>query len=206
MTSTTAGASLDPRVNRLPSGMDHPEPKVPLDQLTTFEVFVQPKPGKPFQHEGIVHASDIEMAYLFAKESFTRRFTCSSLCVAPTSSVVMSPMTEGQESAFDRLAEIGGGQQEQATYEVFVLLKRGRQHVHAGSVQAANAAEAMESVRGAWTGKAVFNVWAIPKAAFRFTGEHETDLWSTLPEKKFRDAADYKGGEKLKQFLENKTK
>jgi ring-1,2-phenylacetyl-CoA epoxidase subunit PaaB len=72
-------ASLDPRVNRLPANMANPDEKIALDQLTTFEVFVQPKPGKPFQHEGIVHASDIEMAYLFAKESFTRRFTCSSL-------------------------------------------------------------------------------------------------------------------------------
>jgi ring-1,2-phenylacetyl-CoA epoxidase subunit PaaB len=206
MNLTSNGPSLDPRVNRLPVGMDHPDAKIPLDQLTTFEVFVQPKPGKPFQHEGIVHASDIEMAYLFAKESFTRRFTCSSLCVVATSSVVVSPMTEGPESAFDRLSEIRGEKQEQAIYEVFVLLKRGRQHVHSASLQAANAVEAMELARGAWTGKAVFNVWAIPKAAFRFTGEDETDLWSTLPEKKFRDAADYKGGEKLKQFLEKKTK
>ena len=34
------------------------------------------------------------------------------------------------------------------------------------------------------------------------TGLEEKDLWKTLPEKKFRDAADYKGGEKLKAFLE----
>jgi hypothetical protein len=30
----------------------------------------------------------------------------------------------------------------------------------------------------------------------------EIDFWQTLPEKKFRDASDYKGGEKLKEFLD----
>jgi ring-1,2-phenylacetyl-CoA epoxidase subunit PaaB len=41
--------SLDPRVNRLPV-IEQPEqilPKAPLDQFGTFEVFVQPKEGKP---------------------------------------------------------------------------------------------------------------------------------------------------------------
>jgi ring-1,2-phenylacetyl-CoA epoxidase subunit PaaB len=197
-------SSLDPRVNRLPVGMDHPDPKVPLDQLTTFEVFVQPRAGKPFQHEGIVHAPDIEMAYLFAKETFTRRFTCSSLCVAPTRQVTVSPMTEGSESAFDRVPIIetsGAG----VIYELFVLLKRGRQHIHAGSVEAGSPQAAMASLRDSWTGKQVCNIWAIPKAEFRFTAEREIDLWTTLPEKKFRDAADYKGGEKLKMFLEKKS-
>ena len=41
--------SLDPRVNRLPLVGTPGEisPKAPLDQLGTFEVFVQPKEGKP---------------------------------------------------------------------------------------------------------------------------------------------------------------
>jgi ring-1,2-phenylacetyl-CoA epoxidase subunit PaaB len=199
-------ASLDPRVNRLPANMANPDEKIALDQLTTFEVFVQPKPGKPFQHEGIVHASDIEMAYLFAKESFTRRFTCSSLCVVPTGQVTSSPMTEWTESVFDRLDQVPSTEGSSKTYEMFVLTKRGRQHVHAGTTEAASPRAAMQAIREQWAGKAVVNVWAIPKAAFRFTQENETNLWTTLPEKKFRDAADYKGGEKLKQFLEKTAK
>jgi ring-1,2-phenylacetyl-CoA epoxidase subunit PaaB len=197
-------SSLDPRVNRLPLGMDNPEGKIPLDQLTTFEVFVQPRAGKPFQHEGIVHAPDIEMAYIFAKETFTRRFTCSSLCVAPTRQVAVSAMTEGSENVFDRVpANATAGQA--VMYELFVLLKRGRQHVHAGSSEATSPEAAMVSIRDAWAGKPVCNIWAIPKAAFRFTAEREIDLWTTLPDKKFRDAAEYKGGEKLKMFLERKS-
>ena len=198
--------SLDPRVNRLPENMANPVEKKALDQLTTYEVFVQPKPGKPFQHEGIVHASDIEMAYLFAKESFTRRFTCSSLCVVQSSEVTSSPMTEWTESAFDRLDEVPSAEGSGKAYELFVLLKRGRQHVHAGTAEAASPRAAMQAIKASWAGKAVVNIWAIPKGAFRFTQENETDLWTTLPEKKFRDAADYKGGEKLKQFLEKTAK
>ena len=78
--------SLDPRVNRLPQ-INEVSPKAPLDQFGTFEVFVQPKEGKPFQHEGIVHAPNIELAWVLAKETFTRRFTCTSLYVVDTREV-----------------------------------------------------------------------------------------------------------------------
>ena len=48
--------SLDPRVKRLPKTGQPGEilPKAALDQFGTFEVFVQPKAGKPFQHEGFL--------------------------------------------------------------------------------------------------------------------------------------------------------
>jgi ring-1,2-phenylacetyl-CoA epoxidase subunit PaaB len=200
--TASAIKSLDPRVNRLPGTEAGKIAKEPLDQLTNFEVFVQPKSGKPFQHEGAVHASDLEMAYILAKETFTRRFTCTSLCVAPTSRVIVSAMTEGSESAFDRLTDEGGRQTAAIEYEVYVLLRRGKQHVHAGRVEARSPADAMAKVKSDWHGKSVFNIWTIPSGEFRFTNDGDADLWHTLPEKKFRDAADYKGGDKLKQFLE----
>jgi ring-1,2-phenylacetyl-CoA epoxidase subunit PaaB len=42
----------------------------------------------------------------------------------------------------------------------------------------------------------------IKEQDIRFTSPEENELWLTLPEKKFRDASDYKGGDKLKSFLE----
>ena len=94
--------SLDPRVNRLPEiGSGEITPKALLDQFGTFEVFVEPKTGKPFQHEGSIHAPNLEMAYVLAKETFTRRFTCSSLCVVDTRHVYVSPMSEGDQNAYD---------------------------------------------------------------------------------------------------------
>lgn len=196
--------SLDPRVNRLPKTGQPGQInlKAPLDQFGTFEVFVQPREGKAFQHEGIVHAPNPEMAYVLAKEAFTRRFACASLYVADTRHIYVSPMTEGNMNAYDLVPEIADQPGQKVPYEIYHLLKRGKQHIHAGSVIAVNHQEAMALAKNQFKGKSVFNIWAIRTADIRFTTPEEKDLWITLPEKKFRDASDYKGGDKLKEFLE----
>lgn len=195
--------SLDPRVNRLPSGKGaNATPKVPLDQFGTFEVFVQPKEGKAFMHEGIVHAPNLEMAYVLAKEAFTRRFTCVSIYVVDTRNVYVSIMTEGTDDAYHHISESISNQKKE-TFEIYHLLKRGKQHVHTGTVSAGNFDEALWQASQIWKDKKqVFNVWAIRTRDIRFTSVEDLDLWNTLPDKKFRDAADYKGGDKLKTFLE----
>jgi ring-1,2-phenylacetyl-CoA epoxidase subunit PaaB len=179
------------------------EPKATLDQFGTFEVFVQPKDGKPFQHEGAVHAPNLEMAYVLAKEAFTRRFLCTSLYVADTRHVYVSPMSEDKTNAYDLLPDTPVSSAEKVNFEIYHLVKRGKQHVHAGSVSAATPEEAMNEARRIFKNdKLVYNIWAIRSSDIRFTSPEEKDLWITLPDKKFRDAADYKGGEKLKAFLE----
>ena len=197
--------SLDPRVTRLPliGTPGQILPKATLDQLGTFEVFVQPKEGKPFQHEGIVHAPDLEMAFVLAKEAFTRRFTCVSLYVTDTRNVYVSPMTDGTVSAYDFLPDVPPQAGEKTSYEIYHLQKRGKQHLHMGSVQAASPQEAMLEAKKVFKNdKIAFNIWAIRTRDIRFTSAEEKELWLTLPEKKFRDASDYKGGDKLKEFLE----
>jgi ring-1,2-phenylacetyl-CoA epoxidase subunit PaaB len=199
--------SLDPRVNRLPQIGEPGKilPKAPLDQFGTFEVFVQPKEGKPFQHEGIVHAPNLEMAYVLAKETFTRRFLCVSLYVVDTRAVYVSPLTEGTASAYDMIGEISNNGQESETFEIYHLTKRGKQHVHAGTIKASSPHEAMVFAKNKIpSDKTIYNIWSIPAKEIRFTTPEEKDLWATLPEKKFRDASDYKGGDKLKNFLERK--
>lgn len=197
--------SLDPRVSRLPAVNTEVTPKAPLDQFGTFEVFVQPKEGKPFQHEGIVHAPNVEMAYVLAKEAFTRRFTCTSLYVADTRDVFVSPMTEGDQNAYDRIDEDVKDSSE-TLYEIFHLVKRGKQHIHAGTVKASSPQNAMAQAKQTLNTKMVYNIWAIETSRIRFTSPEEKELWITLPEKKFRDASDYKGGDKLKDFLERSAK
>lgn len=200
--------SLDPRVARLPhiEADDIIKPKMPLDQFGTFEVFVEPKEGKPFQHEGIVHAPNLEMAYVLAKETFTRRFTCSSLYVTDTRDVYVSPLTEGDKNVYDSIPAVPDDAADKFTFEIYHLIKRGKQHVHAGSVSASNPLSAMAHAKTLLnTGKMIYNIWAIRTDKIRFTTPEEKDLWVTLPEKKFRDAAEYKGGDKLKNFLEKTT-
>lgn len=199
--------SLDPRVNRLPliNEAGKISPKVPLDQFGTFEVFVQAKEGKAFQHEGAVHAPNLEMAFVLAKETFTRRFLCVSLYVTDTRNVYVSPMTDGVLNTYDFINDTPPQTGEKASYEIYHLLKRGKQHQHIGSVQAAAPQEAMfESKKVFKNDKVVYNVWAIRSSDIRFTTPEEKELWLTLPEKKFRDASDYKGGDKLKEFLERR--
>lgn len=197
--------SLDPRVNRLPVIGEPGQivPKAPLDQFGTFEVFVQPKDGKAFQHEGIVHAPNLEMAFVLAKETFTRRFQCTSLYVVDTRNVYVSPMTDGNSNAYEFIHDVPPQPGNKTSYEVYHLLRRGKQHQHVGTVQAVTPQEAMsESAKAFRTDKMIYNVWAIRTADIRFTSAEEKELWLTLPEKKFRDASDYKGGDKLKEFLE----
>ena len=195
--------SLDPRVNRLPlTGTPGAiSPKTPMDQFGSFEVFVQPKEGKPFQHEGIVHAPNLEMAYVLAKEAFTRRFTCVSLYVVDTRDVFVSPLTEGEQNVYDLLTEVAPYPNTEP-YEIYHLIRRGKQHVHVGTMKAGSPEDAMWQARKSFSSKVVFNIWAVRHASIRFTNSEDLDLWHTLPEKKFRDASDYRGGDKLKDFLE----
>jgi ring-1,2-phenylacetyl-CoA epoxidase subunit PaaB len=195
--------SLDPRVLRLPA-IGEPgviKPKAPLDQFGSFEVFVQPKEGKPFQHEGIVHAPNIELAYVLAKEAFTRRFLCVSLYVAETRKVFVSPMTDGTVNTYDLIGEVPSSEKAEK-FEIYHLLRRGKQHVHAGTVDAGTPEEAMTKAKQTLNTKGIYNIWTIRQSDIRFTKPGEKDLWVTLPEKKFRDASDYKGGDKLRDFLE----
>jgi ring-1,2-phenylacetyl-CoA epoxidase subunit PaaB len=195
--------SLDPRVNRLPNLNHEIQAKAALDQLGTFEVFVQAKENKPYQHEGIVHASDIELAFVLAKETFTRRFTCISLFVTDTRDVYVSATTEANISAYDTLPpHTANDLDKEEEYLILHLPKRGKQHILVGEVTANSPQAAMhKSKETLYDGKPVFNVWAIRKNAIRLTQPEEMILWKTLPDKKYRDAADYKAGDKLTRFL-----
>jgi ring-1,2-phenylacetyl-CoA epoxidase subunit PaaB len=91
---------------------------------------------------------------------------------------------------------------EKTEFEIYHLPKRGKQHLHAGCVSASTPNEAMYVAKNQIKkDKTIYNIWAIRTQDIRFTTPDEKDLWITLPEKKFRDASDYKGGDKLKEFL-----
>lgn len=54
------------------------------NQLAQWEVFVQEKSGKPYEHAGSIHASDKKMALQNARDIYTRRNEGRSLWVVPT--------------------------------------------------------------------------------------------------------------------------
>lgn len=78
--------SLDPRVSRAQIDDEKPfeHPSEKLDQFETYEVFAQKKRGEHHVHVGSLHAPNIEMALLFAKEQYGRRGVCVNMWVAKT--------------------------------------------------------------------------------------------------------------------------
>lgn len=192
--------SLDPRIKRL-ERQEYQQKSEP-DQLSTFEVFTQLREKAPYKHTGIVHAPDLEMAFLFAKEQYSRRQTCTGIWVVATSDVFVSEFTENEANILDQFQTTGeeGGK----PFSIFLLLKRGKQHQFAGKSKGADAAEAISNFYNENKDSRAFNVWAAEESNI-LKYEHEVgEIWETLDEKGFRDAAAYRAGDKLKNFLAKK--
>ena len=70
------------------------------ENMTVWEVFLQPKTGVPFQHCGSVHAVDKEMAIQNARELYTRREEGTCIWVVKSEDIVSSN-PDDSESFFD---------------------------------------------------------------------------------------------------------
>ena len=70
------------------------------NELSLWEVFIQPKTGAPFQHAGNVHAVDKEMALQNARDLYTRRMEGTCVWVVKAEDIVSSN-PEDNESFFD---------------------------------------------------------------------------------------------------------
>ncbi|MBX3102593.1 MAG: phenylacetic acid degradation protein [Bacteroidetes bacterium] len=75
-----------------------------MDQWQTYEVFVQQSRGDQHTHAGIVHAPNAEMALLFAKEQYARRFQCVNIWVVRTADVHSTAYDDADmfDPAFDK--------------------------------------------------------------------------------------------------------
>jgi ring-1,2-phenylacetyl-CoA epoxidase subunit PaaB len=84
--------SFDPRVERmeLPENTDGKEILEKQENWETYEVFHQKKRGEQHVHVGIVHASNPEMAFILAKEQYTRRRQTANLWVVKSCDVYAS--------------------------------------------------------------------------------------------------------------------
>ena len=174
-----------------------------LDQFETYEAFIQTKEGKPFEHVGIVHAPNEEMAFLFAKEQFSRRgMFCNALCVVKTEAVKVTPFTENEEDVYNTLTGSYSGS-EAASFEVFHLLKRGKQHKYAGNILGKNYEDALLAAKEAFSRpKPVYNIWIVKSEDVFSSDDDLRDIWNTMKEKKYRDAIDYRAADKIKAFKE----
>ncbi|TXK44454.1 phenylacetic acid degradation b [Pontibacter qinzhouensis] len=200
--------SLDPRINRmnLPDGELPPmEPKAAFDQFETFEVFARKRDKTPFTYAGPVHAPNADVAFLFAKEQYSRRSACSGLWVVLTRHIMVSPYANDDENIYDSFeVEIP----EDTTwplesYEVFHLKKRGKAHTHVGRIGATSYQEAYHKAKAAFAAEhPAVNMWVVKSKNVLQSAEEDRDMWLTLPEKKYREPAAYKVLDRIKKFKE----
>ncbi|TYZ14261.1 phenylacetic acid degradation b [Hymenobacter lutimineralis] len=200
-------SSLDPRIARLalPDAPAALQPKAAFDQFETYEVFHQKKDGAPFSYVGPVHAPSADVAFLFAKEQYSRRAACSGMWVVPTSAISLTRYVGDQESVYDVVPasapEAPGVPAESEDYLIFHLKKRGKAHTHVGAVQATSAADALEQAKRAFgEQRPVVNVWVMRRADVLTSELEDRDIWSTTPEKKYRDAIAYKVQDRIDRF------
>jgi ring-1,2-phenylacetyl-CoA epoxidase subunit PaaB len=192
---------LDPRLTRLDLQTGEVPAKTKLDQLPTYEAFVQAKEPRPFKHEGGIHATSMEMALIFAKEQYTRRGTCSGIWVIATKDIIVSDLTDNGLDIYDRFeeAQVCDGDE----YTIFHMTKRGTQHSFAGVVSANSPENALACAKGSIERKKpVLNIWLTKTAKIRKTTEEDKAIWLTTPEKLFREVIDYKTSDKLREFKE----
>ncbi|QMU29184.1 phenylacetic acid degradation b [Adhaeribacter radiodurans] len=196
-------ASCDPRINRLAISAEPVEEiKKPLDQFETYEVFQQKKPNMPYGYVGPVHAPNLEMAFVFAKEQYSRRATCKGLWLAATNTIHVSFYTDDNQSVYDLLRPAAGetGNTPLEAYEIFHLKKRGKAHNHVGTVQAYSPEEALQAAKENFAQEPCVNIWVVRTADLYRTDPANEDIWLNTSEKKYREAAAYKVMEKINQF------
>lgn len=202
--------SLDPRVTRLNIPEEQPpmQPLHPLDQFQTFEAFHQKKEGTAYTYVGPVHAPNADAAFLFAKEQYSRRFACTGMWVVPTEAIKVTPYTENNQSVYDiiRTEEPAERSAAPEAYEIFHLKKRGKAHVHAGTVSASSFEEALAEAKNQFGAKGVaLNVWLVKAADVLRSPEEDKDIWTTVTDKKYREAIAYKVQDRIDKFkLEQK--
>ena len=217
--------SHDPRMNRLglPDAPATTATKTALDQFGTYEVFHQKKESAPFMYVGPVHAPEADVAFLFAKEQFSRRFACTGLWVVPTAAITVTAYVGDQESAYDTLPLLPANQAPAVTtndtaaeeaayaageedYDIFHLKKRGKAHQHMGKVRASSPADALQVAKAVFgEQRPVANVWAVRSADILRSDEEDRDIWTTTPEKKYRDAISYKVQDRIEKFKAERT-
>lgn len=196
--------SLDPRINRLhiPENWEGNLAKNQLDQLQTFEVFHQKKENAPYQYVGPIHAPDAEVAFLYAKEQYSRRAQCTGIWLAPTLAIQVTLYVGDSESVYqflkDDAGEARGAIQE---FEIFQLKKRGKAHTHTGRVTATNYEQALQEAKKIYGSQTpVVNIWIVPVAELLRSEENDKIMWETTPDKKYRDAIAYKVQDKINAF------
>jgi ring-1,2-phenylacetyl-CoA epoxidase subunit PaaB len=107
-------------------------------------------------------------------------------------------------------AHLSGGNHEDMTgllhfqtYEVFHQNKRGAQHKHVGIVHAPNSDMALLYAKEQYARREqTANIWVAPSSSIAATEYADDDIFTTTPEKIYRNPATYKVMDRIQAFKE----
>lgn len=157
-------------------------------QWPQFYVFKQDRPDEPHLNCGALHAPDVEMALLSARDVFVRRPECVSLWVVPADAVASVTRDGLAALAVDTTED----PRSPVTFEVFSKPARKGQHAHVGQVEATTAREALERAAHQFDDD-VWVWWVVPTSEIMVSREEDAPAWfEPARDKLYRDQSFYK--------------
>lgn len=154
-------------------------------QWPRYEVFQQEAEGKPVLHNGSVHAPDLEMALLNARDVFARRPDASQMWVAPAAAFTSRTR---EELAAEQPPATPGSK----AFYIFGKLAEQAQSSLLGEVQAASGEAAIGLALTQFASAKALRWWALPVAGVLKSDPADADpLFAAARVKSYKDQAEY---------------
>jgi len=162
-------------------------------QFPRFMVFQQAGEGEPLLHNGTVHAPDIEMALLNARDVFVRRPDAVALWVVPVDAIYSQTREElTQTIARSAKHDEAIPNPELEDYYVFGKLSQQAQATHLGKVNANSPQAAMNAAVEKFSDRKVLRWYVFPASAVLKSKPGEADpMFAPARDKTYKDQAEY---------------
>lgn len=162
---------------------------MPDMQWPLFMVFQQEAEGKPFVHNGTVHAPDIEMALLNARDVFARRPQAVAMWVVPVEKIYTQTKEEVEKS---RGREVDLQTSGLLDFYVFGKFEQQEQCRHIGQVTASSAQGAIHVAIERYGDQDPLWWWVFPKSDVLTSGPQDiSPMFGPARDKTFKDQAEY---------------
>jgi ring-1,2-phenylacetyl-CoA epoxidase subunit PaaB len=163
-------------------------------QWPRFMVFQQAGQGKTIVYNGSVHAPDIEMAMLNARDVFVRRPEASELWVVRADAIFSKTREELTASVIARSAKSdeATSQLEMQSYYVFGKLSEPSQAELLTEFKASSVEAALQMAVEKFSDRKVLRWWVFPVSAVVKSSPKDADpMFGTARDRKFTDQAEY---------------
>ncbi len=157
-------------------------------QWPCFYVFEKPRQEAAFIHAGSVHAPDLELALLIARDVFARRPSRTAMWIAPESAIFSR--TKEQLATGEHPGE--GDPKEERDFQVFAKTSQKGVCVHQGTVRAREPWIALAAAQQAFPKVRALVWWLIPDdSLLKSDPEQAALLYGSSPGKEYRHERNY---------------